>query len=39
MAIRMIAEHVENDQIVEKLQSAGVDHAYGYGMAKPASLK
>jgi diguanylate cyclase (GGDEF)-like protein/PAS domain S-box-containing protein len=35
MSIRTIAECVENDAILAKLQELGVDYAQGYGIAKP----
>jgi len=38
MAIKTIAEFVENDQILEKLRSIGVDFAQGYGVEKPRPL-
>jgi EAL domain-containing protein (putative c-di-GMP-specific phosphodiesterase class I) len=34
-----IAEFVENQPILEKLQEIGVDFAQGYGIARPAPLK
>ncbi len=33
-----IAEFVENDDILKKLQEIGVDYAQGYGVAKPRPL-
>ncbi len=33
-----IAEFVENDDILKKLQEIGVDYAQGYGMGKPRPL-
>jgi diguanylate cyclase (GGDEF)-like protein len=38
MGIRTIAECVENDAILAKLQALGVDYAQGYGIARPAPL-
>lgn len=38
MGICTIAEFVENEGILEKLSSLGVDYAQGYGIAKPCSL-
>ena len=35
MGKRVIAEYVENDEIVEVLQAIGVDFAQGYGIEKP----
>lgn len=35
MGIRTIAEFVENDAILERLQQLGVDFAQGYGIGKP----
>ena len=33
-----IAESVENDNIVEKLQEIGVDYLQGWGVGKPKPL-
>jgi diguanylate cyclase (GGDEF)-like protein/PAS domain S-box-containing protein len=38
MEIQTIAEFVENDEILAKLQSLGVDYAQGYGIARPSAL-
>lgn len=38
MGIQTIAEYVENDEILQKLQSLGVDYAQGYAIAKPCFL-
>jgi EAL domain-containing protein (putative c-di-GMP-specific phosphodiesterase class I) len=38
MGIRTIAEFVENDAIIDKLRTMGVDYAQGYGIHKPAPL-
>ena len=38
MGIQTIAEFVENQDILEKIISLGVDYAQGYGIAKPAPL-
>ena len=38
MGKKTIAEFVENDDIMEKLKSIGVDYAQGYGICKPKSL-
>ncbi|MCG8537527.1 MAG: EAL domain-containing protein [Pseudomonadales bacterium] len=35
MGKKTIAEFVENDKIIERLQALGVDYAQGYGIAKP----
>lgn len=36
MKIQTIAEFVENDNILSKLRSLGVDYAQGYGIGKPS---
>jgi diguanylate cyclase (GGDEF)-like protein/PAS domain S-box-containing protein len=38
MGIETIAEFVENDAILDKLKTIGVDYAQGYGIAKPVPL-
>lgn len=38
MGIETIAEYVENDQIVKKLQDLDVDYAQGYGIEQPKPL-
>ena len=38
MGKQTIAEFVENDGILEKLKSIGVDYAQGYGIGKPQPL-
>jgi Amt family ammonium transporter len=38
MGIKTIAEFVENDAIVAKLQQLGVDYVQGYGIARPKPL-
>ncbi len=38
MDIKTIAEFVENDEIIEKLQCLGVDYAQGYGISRPKPL-
>ncbi|GBF78832.1 EAL domain-containing protein [Aphanothece sacrum] len=38
MGIKTIAEFVENDEILHKLQDMEVDYAQGYGIAKPCPL-
>jgi PAS domain S-box-containing protein/diguanylate cyclase (GGDEF)-like protein len=39
MGMKVIAEYVENDEILARLQHIGVDYAQGYGIAKPAPLQ
>ena len=39
MGIETVAEFVENDQILQKLQVIGVDYAQGYGIHVPESLE
>jgi EAL domain-containing protein (putative c-di-GMP-specific phosphodiesterase class I) len=38
MGKRIIAEFVENDEILEKLRKIGVGYAQGYGIGQPAPL-
>jgi len=38
MGIETIAEYVENEQIIKKLQEINVDYAQGYGIEQPAPL-
>ena len=38
MAFKTIAEFVENDEIISKLQLLGVDFAQGYGISRPRPL-
>jgi EAL domain-containing protein (putative c-di-GMP-specific phosphodiesterase class I) len=38
MGIKTIAEYVENDVILEKLKTVGVNYAQGYGIHKPETL-
>jgi EAL domain-containing protein (putative c-di-GMP-specific phosphodiesterase class I) len=38
MGIQTIAEFVENNAILEKLRTLGVNYAQGYGIAKPCPL-
>ena len=38
MGKKIIAEFVENKQILSKLEQIGVDYAQGYGIARPASI-
>ncbi|MDP2878960.1 MAG: EAL domain-containing protein [Sulfuricella sp.] len=39
MGIKTIAEFVENQAILDKLRTIGVDYAQGYGIAKPRPLE
>lgn len=39
MGIETIAEHVENDQIIKKLQDINVDYGQGYGIEQPWPLE
>lgn len=39
MGIQTIAEYVENDQIIKKLQDINVDFAQGYGIEQPKPIK
>ncbi len=39
MGIETIAEYVENDQIVKKLQDLNVDYVQGYGIQQPGPIK
>ncbi len=38
MGLQTVAEHVENDQLLDKLREIGVDYVQGYGVARPAPL-
>ena len=38
MGMQMIAEFVENKEILDKLASIHVDYAQGYGIKRPAPL-
>ncbi len=38
IGLQTIAEFVENEQILHKLQELGVDYVQGYGIAKPTPL-
>ncbi len=38
MGVKMIAEFVENDAILQRIKALGVDYAQGYGVAKPRPL-
>ena len=35
---KIIAEFVENDEILEKLNDMGIDYAQGFGIARPGAL-
>ncbi len=39
MGIETIAEYVENDQIIKKLQEMNVDYGQGYGIEQPKPLE
>ena len=39
MGIATIAEHVENDQIIKKLQDLNVDYGQGYGIEQPKPIE
>ena len=39
MGIETIAEYVENDQIIKKLQEINVDYGQGYGIAQPQPIE
>lgn len=39
MGIKTIAEYVENDQIIRKLQDINVDYGQGYGIEQPKPLE
>ena len=39
MGIKTIAEHVENDQIIKKLQALNVDYGQGYGIEQPRPIR
>ena len=38
MGIKIIAEYVENDQIIQLLREIGVDFGQGYGISKPIPM-
>jgi EAL domain-containing protein (putative c-di-GMP-specific phosphodiesterase class I) len=38
MGIKMIAEFVENNAILEHIKLLGIDYAQGYGIAAPCPL-
>ena len=39
MGIKTIAEYVENDQIIKKLQGINVDYGQGYGIEQPRPIE
>ena len=39
MGIETIAEYVENDQIIKRLQELNVDYGQGYGIEQPKPIK
>jgi len=39
MGIKTIAEYVENDQIIKKLQDINVDYGQGYGIKQPIPIE
>jgi diguanylate cyclase (GGDEF)-like protein/PAS domain S-box-containing protein len=39
MGIKTIAEFVENDEVLERLQKMGVDYVQGYGIAIPRAIE
>lgn len=39
MGVQTIAEYVENDQIIDRLQTIGVDFVQGYGIGRPQPLE
>ncbi len=39
MGLRTVAEFVENQAILERLRSLGVDFAQGYGVHQPQPLR
>jgi EAL domain-containing protein (putative c-di-GMP-specific phosphodiesterase class I) len=39
MGIETIAEYVENDQIIKKLQDIHVDYGQGYGIEQPKPIE
>lgn len=38
IGIQTIAEFVENEQILAKIQALGIDYAQGYGIARPSPI-
>ncbi len=39
MGVKVIAEYVENDRVVQILRDIGVDYGQGYGISKPIPLE
>ena len=39
VGIKTVAEFVENDEILKKLEAIGVDYAQGYGISRPTPLE
>jgi len=39
MNLKIIAEYVENNEIIEMLREMGVDYGQGYGIAKPIPVE
>jgi EAL domain-containing protein (putative c-di-GMP-specific phosphodiesterase class I) len=39
MGIKTIAEYVENEQIIKKLQDINVDYGQGYGIEQPKPIR
>ncbi len=38
MGLQIIAEYVENDQIIQELRKIGIDYGQGYGISRPIPL-
>nr|CAA6824950.1 MAG: diguanylate cyclase/phosphodiesterase (GGDEF & EAL domains) with PAS/PAC sensor(s) [uncultured Thiotrichaceae bacterium] len=38
MSLKIIAEYVENDEIIKVLRDMGIDYGQGYGIAKPMPI-
>jgi EAL domain-containing protein (putative c-di-GMP-specific phosphodiesterase class I) len=39
MGVKVIAEYVENDQVMQIIREIGVDYGQGYGISKPIPLE
>jgi EAL domain-containing protein (putative c-di-GMP-specific phosphodiesterase class I) len=39
MGIKTIAEHVENEEVLEVVKDLGIDYAQGYYLGKPEPLE
>ena len=39
MGVKVIAEYVENDQVIQIVRDIGVDYGQGYGISKPIPLE